>query len=53
MPEDENVVLEEAVDNLHEAAQRIRAVSNRLRATSIHEGPTTATSPGGSRRRWR
>ena len=39
MPEDENVVLEEAVDNLHEAAQRIRAVSNLMRSTGMTEDP--------------
>ena len=39
MPEDENVVLEEAVDNLHEAAQRIRAVSHLMRSTGITEDP--------------
>ena len=39
MPEDENVVLEEAVDNLHEAAQRSRAVAHLMRSTGITEDP--------------
>ena len=39
MPEDENVVLEEALENLLEAAQRIRATSNLMRATGMREDP--------------
>ncbi|MDP9480289.1 MAG: hypothetical protein M3R38_32280 [Actinomycetota bacterium] len=34
----EDVILEEALDNLREAAQKIRAVSNRMRATDMREG---------------
>lgn len=39
MPNDEEAVLDEVLENLREAIQRIRAVSNRLRATGITEGP--------------
>ena len=39
MPDDEQVILEEALDNLREAAQRIRAVSNRLRTTGMNQDP--------------
>ena len=37
MAEDEKAVLEEALENLREAAQRIRATSNLLRATGMRE----------------
>ncbi len=37
MAEDEKAVLEEALENLREAAQRIRAVSNRMHATGMRE----------------
>ena len=39
MAEDEKVVLEEAMDNLREAAQRIRAVSHLMRSTGMTEDP--------------
>ncbi|MDP9438012.1 MAG: hypothetical protein M3P49_04615 [Actinomycetota bacterium] len=39
MPDDEAVILWEAMDNLREAAQRIRAVSNRMRAAGMREDP--------------
>ncbi len=37
MAEDEKVVFEEALENLREAAQRIRATSNLLRATGMRD----------------
>ena len=39
MPEDERAILEEALENLRQDAQRIRAVSNRMRATGMREHP--------------
>lgn len=39
MPEDEQGFLEEAQDNLREAAQRIRAVSHLMRSTGMVEDP--------------
>ncbi len=39
MPDDEQVILEEALENLREAAQSIRAVSKRMRATGMREDP--------------
>lgn len=39
MPDDEQVILEEATDNLREAAQRIRAVSHLMRSTGMTEDP--------------
>ncbi|PLS81556.1 MAG: hypothetical protein CYG60_25750 [Actinobacteria bacterium] len=39
MPDDEHVILEEALENLREAARRIRAVSDRLRAAGMREDP--------------
>ena len=39
MAEDEKVVLEEAMDNLREAGQRIRAVSHLMRSTGMTEAP--------------
>ena len=35
MPENEKAVLEEALENLREAAQRIGATSNLMRATGM------------------
>ncbi len=37
MPENEKAVLEEALDNLREAAQRIRASSNLMRASGMRD----------------
>jgi hypothetical protein len=39
MPEDEQGVFEEALENLYEAAQRIRAVSHLMRSTGMTEDP--------------
>ena len=39
MPEDEQVIIEEALENLREAAQRIRAVSHLMRSTGMTEDP--------------
>lgn len=39
MPENEQAIFEEAVDNLREAAQRIRAVSHLMRSTGMTEDP--------------
>ena len=39
MLDNEQVILEEALDNLREAAQRIRAVSHLMRSTSMVEDP--------------
>jgi hypothetical protein len=39
MPENEQAIFEEALENLREAAQRIRAVSNQMRATGMREDP--------------
>jgi hypothetical protein len=36
---DEEAILEEAMDNLREAAQRIRATRNRLRASALNRHP--------------
>lgn len=38
MPENEQAIFEEATDNVREAAQRIGAISNQLRATGMREG---------------
>lgn len=39
MPEDEQVILKEALESLREAAWSIGAASNRLRATGMREDP--------------
>ncbi len=39
MPEDEKAIFEEALKNLYEAAQRIRAVSHLMRSTGMTEDP--------------
>lgn len=39
MPENEQALFEEALDNLREAAQRIRAVSHLMRSTGMTEDP--------------
>ena len=39
MAADEEPVLEEALDNLQEAAQRIRATQNRMRAAGLQDHP--------------
>jgi hypothetical protein len=39
MTEDEVSILDEATDNLKEAAQRIRATHNRLWSASLEQGP--------------
>ena len=39
MARDEEATFEEAVDNLHEATQRIRAVSHLMRSTGMTEDP--------------
>ena len=39
MTEDEAVILEEATDNLKEAAQRIRAIRNRLWSAGLEQNP--------------
>ena len=39
MPENEQAIFKEAVDNLREAAQRIRAVSHLMRSTGMTEDP--------------
>jgi hypothetical protein len=39
MTEDEAAILDEATDNLKEAAQRIKATRNRLRSTSLEQNP--------------
>ena len=39
MPNDEEAILEEATDNLREAAQRIRAVSHLMRSTGLVDDP--------------
>ena len=39
MTEDEAAILEEATDNLKEAAQRIRATRNRLWSSSLEQDP--------------
>ena len=39
MADNEKAVLEEALDNLREAAQRIRATSNLMRSTGVREDP--------------
>jgi hypothetical protein len=36
---DEEVILEEAVDNLRESVQRLRATQSRLRSTGLDENP--------------
>jgi signal transduction histidine kinase len=42
---DEEVILEEAMDNLRESVQRLRATQSRLRSTGLDENLITATSP--------
>ncbi len=37
MPEDEKAVFEEALENLREAAQRIRATSHLFRSTGVRD----------------
>ena len=37
MPDGEEAILAEALENLREAAQRIRAMSNLLRATGMRD----------------
>ena len=39
MAADEELILEEALDNLQEAAQRIRATQNRMRAAGLQDHP--------------
>ena len=39
MTEDEAAILEEATDNLKEAAQRIRATRNRLWSAGLEQNP--------------
>ncbi len=39
MPDNEKAVLEEALENLRQAAQRIRATSNLMRSSGMREGP--------------
>ncbi len=39
MPEDEEVVFEGTLENLREAAQRIRATSNFMRSSGMREDP--------------
>ena len=39
MKEDEAAILEEATDNLKEAAQRIRATRNRLWSAGLEQNP--------------
>jgi len=39
MTEDEAAILEEATDNLKEAAQRIRATHNRLWSAGLEQNP--------------
>ncbi|MDP9474506.1 MAG: hypothetical protein M3R38_02200 [Actinomycetota bacterium] len=39
MPENEHTIFEEALENLREAAQRIRAVSHLMRSTGMTEDP--------------
>ena len=41
---DEEIILEEAIDNLREYVQRLRATQNRLRFTGLDENLITATS---------
>ena len=36
---DEEIILEEAIDNLREYVQRLRATQNRLRSTGLDENP--------------
>ena len=36
---DEDTILEEAMDNLRESIQRLRATQNRLRSTGLDENP--------------
>ena len=40
MPDNEQSISEEALENLHEAAQRIRAVSHLMRSTGMTEDPS-------------
>ena len=36
---DEDAILDEAMDNLRESIQRLRATQNRLRSTGLDENP--------------
>ena len=48
---DEDTILEEAMDNLKEAGQRIRATQSLMRSQGQPKARTTATSLRGSLRR--
>jgi hypothetical protein len=48
---DEDTVLEEAMDNLKEAGQRIRATQSLLRSQGMTDGENTATYSCASLRR--
>jgi hypothetical protein len=48
---DENAVLEEAMDNLKEAGQRIRATQSLMRSQGMTEAMITATYSCASLRR--
>jgi hypothetical protein len=48
---DEDAVLEEAMDNLKEAGQRIRATQSLMRSEGMIEGEINATSSHASLRR--
>jgi hypothetical protein len=48
---DEDTVLEEAMENLKEAGQRIRATQSLMRSEGMTDGENTATSSRASLRR--
>jgi hypothetical protein len=48
---DEDTVFEEAMDNLKEAGQRIRATQSLMRSQGMTDGKTTSTSLHASLRR--
>jgi hypothetical protein len=49
---DEDTILEEAMDNLREAGQRMRATQSLMRSQVWPMARTTATFSRASRRRW-